>query len=156
MANSVRRAKTSFAAGELAPELLGRGDLRAWENGARRLRNVFLQPTGGVTRRPGLAPEAVDALGSPPPRLPQMPAYHLVRQDRSGITMVNIGVGPANAKTITDHIAVLRPHAWMMLGHCAGLRPCRSPNRRKGRIRLWPVCCVRPRRPRSKAGCIRT
>jgi AMP nucleosidase len=57
-----------------------------------------------------------------PPRLPQMPAYHLVRGDRSGITMVNIGVGPSNAKTITDHIAVLRPHAWIMLGHCAGLR----------------------------------
>jgi AMP nucleosidase len=36
--------------------------------------------------------------------------------------MVNIGVGPSNAKTITDHIAVLRPHAWIMLGHCAGLR----------------------------------
>ena len=36
--------------------------------------------------------------------------------------MVNIGVGPANAKTITDHVAVLRPHAWIMLGHCAGLR----------------------------------
>jgi len=36
--------------------------------------------------------------------------------------MVNIGVGPSNAKTITDHVAVLRPHAWMMLGHCAGLR----------------------------------
>ena len=51
-----------------------------------------------------------------------MPAYHLVREDRAGITMVNIGVGPANAKTITDHIAVLRPHAWIMLGHCAGLR----------------------------------
>src|SRR5512139_3496820 len=51
---SVKRAKTSFAAGELAPELLGRGDLRAFENGARRLRNVFIQPTGGVTRRPGL------------------------------------------------------------------------------------------------------
>jgi AMP nucleosidase len=51
-----------------------------------------------------------------------MPAYHLTRPDRSGITMVNIGVGPANAKTITDHIAVLRPHAWLMLGHCAGLR----------------------------------
>jgi AMP nucleosidase len=45
-----------------------------------------------------------------------------MRADRSGITMVNIGVGPANAKTITDHIAVLRPHAWLMLGHCAGLR----------------------------------
>ena len=51
-----------------------------------------------------------------------MPAYHLVRADHSGITMVNIGVGPANAKNITDHIAVLRPHAWIMLGHCAGLR----------------------------------
>ncbi len=60
--------------------------------------------------------------GTPPPRLPQMPAYHLVRPDGSGISMVNIGVGPANAKTITDHIAVLRPHAWIMLGHCAGLR----------------------------------
>ena len=57
-----------------------------------------------------------------PDKSPQMPAYHLVRADRSGITMVNIGVGPANAKTITDHIAVLRPHAWIMLGHCAGLR----------------------------------
>ena len=51
---AVKRAKTSFAAGELAPELLGRGDLRAFENGARRLRNVFIQPTGGVTRRSGL------------------------------------------------------------------------------------------------------
>ncbi|MEM9470107.1 MAG: AMP nucleosidase [Pseudomonadota bacterium] len=55
-------------------------------------------------------------------RLPQMPAYHLKREDGSGITMVNIGVGPSNAKTMTDHIAVLRPHAWLMLGHCAGLR----------------------------------
>lgn len=49
-----KRVKTSFAAGELAPELLGRGDLRAFENGARLLRNVFIQPTGGVMRRPGL------------------------------------------------------------------------------------------------------
>ena len=53
MATPIRRAKTSFTAGELAPEMLGRGDLRAWENGARRLRNVFIQPTGGITRRPG-------------------------------------------------------------------------------------------------------
>jgi len=51
---TVKRTKTSFTAGELAPELLGRGDLRAYENGARRLRNVVIQPTGGVTRRPGL------------------------------------------------------------------------------------------------------
>ena len=52
----------------------------------------------------------------------QMPAYHLVRKNGEGISLVNIGVGPANAKTITDHIAVLRPHCWLMIGHCAGLR----------------------------------
>jgi AMP nucleosidase len=52
----------------------------------------------------------------------QMPAYHLVREDRSGVTLVNIGVGPSNAKTITDHLAVLRPEAWLMIGHCGGLR----------------------------------
>jgi len=56
------------------------------------------------------------------PKTPQMPTYHLKRADGSGITLVNIGVGPSNAKTATDHIAVLRPHAWLMVGHCAGLR----------------------------------
>jgi AMP nucleosidase len=83
---------------------------------------AFVEPGNVVTRRTGLPAEAEDALGAALQRLPQMPAYHLVRRDRSGITMVNIGVGPSNAKTITDHIAVLRPLAWIMLGHCAGLR----------------------------------
>jgi AMP nucleosidase len=83
---------------------------------------AFVEPGNVVTRRAGLPAEADDARGVAPPRLPQMPAYHLLRADRSGISMVNIGVGPANAKNITDHIAVLRPHAWIMLGHCAGLR----------------------------------
>ena len=53
----------------------------------------------------------------------QMPAYHLVGEGRGGITLVNIGVGPSNAKTICDHLAVLRPEAWLMIGHCGGLRP---------------------------------
>jgi AMP nucleosidase len=53
---------------------------------------------------------------------PQMPAYHLKKKNNRGITFINIGVGPSNAKTITDHLAVLRPHCWLMLGHCAGLR----------------------------------
>jgi len=83
---------------------------------------AFVEPGNVVTRRSDLPPQPGDELGAAPPRLPQMPAYHLMRGDRAGITMVNIGVGPANAKTITDHIAVLRPHAWIMLGHCAGLR----------------------------------
>ena len=52
----------------------------------------------------------------------QMPAYHLQAADGDGITLVNIGVGPSNAKNITDHLAVLRPHCWLMIGHCGGLR----------------------------------
>ena len=82
----------------------------------------FVQPGNLVTHRTGLTPPADEVPGVAPPRLPQMPAYHLVRADGSGISFVNIGVGPSNAKTITDHIAVLRPHAWIMVGHCAGLR----------------------------------
>ena len=80
--------------------------------------DTFVEPGNVVTR----AGESEPSSGTAPARLPQMPAYHLTRGDRTGITMVNIGVGPSNAKTITDHIAVLRPHAWLMLGHCAGLR----------------------------------
>jgi len=59
-------------------------------------------------------------------KTPQMPTYHLKRKHGTGITLVNIGVGPSNAKTATDHIAVLRPHAWLMVGHCAGLRNSQS------------------------------
>ncbi len=79
--------------------------------------DAFVEP-GNIVTKAGEGPSA-DAAAS---RLPQMPAYHLKKPNHGGITMVNIGVGPSNAKTITDHIAVLRPHAWVMLGHCAGLR----------------------------------
>jgi AMP nucleosidase len=67
-----------------------------------------------------------DGVIQPVAKLPQMPTYHLKRADGQGITLVNIGVGPSNAKTATDHIAVLRPHAWLMVGHCAGLRNSQS------------------------------
>lgn len=77
---------------------------------------AFVEPGDRVLRSDGTA------IGVPAARTPQMPAYHLVREGHQGITMVNIGVGPSNAKTITDHVAVLRPNAWLMLGHCAGLR----------------------------------
>lgn len=80
--------------------------------------SAFIEPGNVATRAGDLEPTE----GTAPARLPQMPAYHLVKPGHGGITMVNIGVGPSNAKTITDHIAVLRPHAWLMLGHCAGLR----------------------------------
>lgn len=52
----------------------------------------------------------------------QMPAYHHKLDNNKGVTLVNIGVGPSNAKTITDHVAVLRPDAMIMVGHCGGLR----------------------------------
>lgn len=80
--------------------------------------DFFVEPGNVVMPAGTPEPVAGMALG----RMPQMPAYHLTRPGHNGITMVNIGVGPSNAKTITDHIAVLRPHAWLMLGHCAGLR----------------------------------
>ncbi len=88
-------------------------------------RRVLADPESGYTGFVGPGnevlerPEDVIATGA---KLPQMPAYHLKRPDHQGITLVNIGVGPSNAKTATDHIAVLRPHAWLMVGHCAGLR----------------------------------
>jgi len=69
---------------------------------------------------------AADQVLAKSEKMPQMPTYHLKRADGSGITLVNIGVGPSNAKTATDHIAVLRPHAWIMVGHCAGLRSSQS------------------------------
>jgi AMP nucleosidase len=52
----------------------------------------------------------------------QMPAWHYMLPGRCGVTIVNIGVGPSNAKTLTDHLAVLRPDLVLMIGHCAGLR----------------------------------
>ncbi len=71
-------------------------------------------------------PDAARAIDQAPWRTKQMPAYHLMAEDGKGITLVNIGVGPSNAKTITDHLAVLRPQAWLMIGHCGGLRPSQS------------------------------
>jgi len=69
---------------------------------------------------------AMERIGAAPWRRFQMPAYHLMREDGPGITLVNIGVGPSNAKTITDHLAVLRPQCWIMVGHCGGLRHSQS------------------------------
>jgi hypothetical protein len=48
-------SQTNFSAGELDPRMLGRTDLRAFENGAAKLRNVVVETTGGIRRRPGLA-----------------------------------------------------------------------------------------------------
>jgi AMP nucleosidase len=81
--------------------------------------DAFVEPGNCVTTNARIGGGTT---GAPATRPPQMPAYHLKMEGARGITFVNIGVGPSNAKTITDHIAVLRPHAWIMLGHCAGLR----------------------------------
>jgi AMP nucleosidase len=82
---------------------------------------VCLRCPGGVTITKHTAdPERVAA--ESPWRRHQMPAFHLLAPGRRGVSLVNIGVGPSNAKTITDHLAVLRPEAWLMIGHCGGLR----------------------------------
>ncbi len=80
---------------------------------------AFVGPGNVITRNARLGGGTT---GSVPARTPQMPAYHLVEPGYKGITLINIGIGPSNARNITDHAAVLRPHAWLMLGHCAGLR----------------------------------
>lgn len=67
-------------------------------------------------------PDKRAAIGDAAWRKFQMPAWHLMVPDRMGISLVNIGVGPSNAKTITDHLAVVRPETWLMIGHCGGLR----------------------------------
>ncbi|WP_277968496.1 AMP nucleosidase [Sphingomonas echinoides] len=85
-------------------------------------RYVGVSGAGGVMMRAGDDVEAMLADTSAW-RRHQMPAYHLMAEDGTGITLVNIGVGPSNAKTICDHLAVLRPEAWLMIGHCGGLRP---------------------------------
>ncbi|ESQ74892.1 AMP nucleosidase [Asticcacaulis sp. AC402] len=71
-------------------------------------------------------PNPEELIANSPWRKHQMPAYHLMREGRQGVTLVNIGVGPSNAKNITDHLAVMRPHVWLMIGHCGGLRPSQS------------------------------
>lgn len=85
-------------------------------------RFTALTGAGGLTLDAAVD-DARERLSDTAWRRHQMPAYHLVAPDKSGITLVNIGVGPSNAKTICDHLAVLRPEAWLMIGHCGGLRP---------------------------------
>ena len=89
-----------LAAGEIGPE-------------------AFVEPGNVITRN---ARSGGGTIGTSPARTPQMPALHLVEPRDRGITLINIGTGPSNARNITDHVAVLRPHAWLMVGHCAGLR----------------------------------
>ena len=81
---------------------------------------ALVEPGNRVTNKNGPPSEP------PLKKMPQMPAYHLVREGDDGVTLVNIGIGPSNAKTITDHLAVLRPHVWLMIGHCGGLRRSQS------------------------------
>ena len=80
-------------------------------------------PGGGTIVRGQSKAEVEAILSASPWHRFQMPAYHLQRSDGvGGITLVNIGVGPSNAKNMTDHLAVLRPNCWLMIGHCGGLR----------------------------------
>ncbi|MCU0802802.1 MAG: AMP nucleosidase [Rhodobacteraceae bacterium] len=92
-------------------------------------RRMLADPTSGYTAFVATGDAEIRNADDPlpvPAKMPQMPTYHLKRRGGQGITLVNIGVGPSNAKTATDHIAVLRPHAWLMVGHCAGLRNSQS------------------------------
>src|SRR5262245_59054467 len=69
--------------------------------------DAFVEPGNVITRSPRSTERAT---GVSPERMPQMPAFHLVQPGYRGITMVNLGIGPSNARNVTDHVAVLRPH----------------------------------------------
>ena len=92
--------------------------MREIENG--KTFRAFVEPGNAVHINQRLSEEP--SSGERATKPPQMPAYHLVKDGHMGVTLVDIGVGPSNAKTITDHVAVLRPHCWLMVGHCGGLR----------------------------------
>jgi hypothetical protein len=51
--NWVYGMKSSFAAGELTPTIEGRADLPLYQNGAKKIINWMILPSGGLTRRPG-------------------------------------------------------------------------------------------------------
>jgi AMP nucleosidase len=80
-----------------------------------------LTAPGGITVTAD-TPNPQELIAAGPWRRCQMPGYHLLADDGPGISLINIGVGPSNAKNITDHLAVLRPQVWLMVGHCGGLR----------------------------------
>ena len=99
------------------------------EEFAAYARKMLADPASGYVAFVGPGNQIIRSPDDPldiPAKLPQMPSYHLIQENGDGVTLVNIGVGPSNAKTATDHIAVLRPHAWLMGGHCAGLRNSQS------------------------------
>ena len=78
----------------------------------------LIAPGGTVIARGDDLAEAARHLAAVSWHRFQMPAWHLARADGTGgVTIINIGVGPSNAKNITDHLAVLRPHCWLMVGH---------------------------------------
>ncbi len=83
-------------------------------------------PGGVIVDRKHSSSEVDALVKSSPWHRYQMPAYHLTSGGDAGVTLINIGVGPSNAKTITDHLAVIRPNCWLMVGHCAGLRDTQS------------------------------
>ena len=83
-------------------------------------------PGNVVITRNHTEAQATALLAASPWHRFQMPGYHLDSGDGEGVSLVNIGVGPSNAKNMTDHLAVIRPHCWLMIGHCGGLRESQS------------------------------
>ena len=100
--------------------------LKSLADGVNGFERLILPGGIVVERSEAASADPASVIAASPWHRYQMPAYHLVGRgpngEASGTTLVNIGVGPSNAKTITDHLAVLRPHCWLMVGHCGGLR----------------------------------
>lgn len=112
---------------EMAKDLFSNGEneakSRLGENSSTSYL-AFVEPGNVITLNhnvPNVKEKFDYVSGGTPERPSQMPAYHLIKENGKGISFINIGVGPSNAQNMTDHLAVLRPDLFFMLGHCAGL-----------------------------------
>ena len=104
----------------------------------------FVEPGNVVTRRAGTAPRTGDEFGSAPPRLPQMPGYHLVRPDSSGITHGQHRRRPGQCQ---DHH---RPHRCAAPACLADARPLRGAAQQPAARRLRAGPRLHARRPRAR------
>ncbi|HEX6113252.1 MAG TPA: hypothetical protein VFZ10_13175 [Geminicoccaceae bacterium] len=109
-------SQTNFSAGELDPRMLGRTDLRSFENGAAKLRNVVVETTGGVRRRPGMAYIATAAGRGRLVDLEVGPGFaYLLAFSDFQVEIYRTGVLRATVATPWDE-AQLAQIAWAQLG----------------------------------------
>ena len=82
---------------------------------------AFVEPGNAVTCNPRLTDQP--SSGEPLERLPQMPAYHLVKDEPHGHHLGQYrGSARRTPKPSPTMSRCCGRHCWLMIGHCGGLR----------------------------------